>query len=367
MQLKHKLFVFVFLFSVSIIKISGQHNFFKGYEHLFTTPKSFVAGYTPTPPVIDGDINDQQWQKVEWTDLFEDIEGDMKPKPYYETRAKIMWDSTYLYIAAELQDPHVWGNLTERDQIVFFDNDFEIFLNPNNTTHEYFEIEINALNTIFDLYMNKPYREGSGALFSWDSQGMIHAVKINGTLNDPSDTDKGWTVEFAIPLRAVTVGNNVHIPNDGEIWRLNFSRVQWDTHIENGKYVKDKDAKGNVKPENNWVWSPQGVINMHEPERWGYLQFTTQEIGNNMPKFTRPYEEKMRDYLWLVYYKQKSYKENNGRYAVSLAELGIPNEVFIDSSKNILKLEATTSLFQAEIKNDKNQIIKINNEGLITK
>ena len=34
--------------------------------------------------------------------------------------------------------------------------------------------------------------------------------------------------------------------------------------MKNGKYV----------PEFNWVWSPQGVINMHVPERWGYVFFS---------------------------------------------------------------------------------------------
>ena len=25
--------------------------------------------------------------------------------------------------------------------------------------------------------------------------------------------------------------------------------------------------------EDNWVWSPQGRVDMHQPEHWGYLQF----------------------------------------------------------------------------------------------
>jgi hypothetical protein len=25
--------------------------------------------------------------------------------------------------------------------------------------------------------------------------------------------------------------------------------------------------------EDNWVWSPQGLINMHVPERWGWVEF----------------------------------------------------------------------------------------------
>jgi hypothetical protein len=50
--------------------------------------------------------------------------------------------------------------------------------------------------------------------------------------------------------------------------------VEWDTHAEGRRAVKLRDASGKDLPERNWVWSPQGVINMHYPERWGYLQFT---------------------------------------------------------------------------------------------
>ena len=51
--------------------------------------------------------------------------------------------------------------------------------------------------------------------------------------------------------------------------RMNFSRVHWDTIVTEGKYIKLE------KPEYNWVWSPQHAVNMHMPERFGYVQFTT--------------------------------------------------------------------------------------------
>lgn len=362
-QLKKNLLIVIFICLQTYVL--GQQNLFEGYEYLFTTPLSYMAPYTKQAPNIDGDINDEVWQNVPWTDLFQDIEGNQKPQPYYETRAKIIWDDERLYVAAELKDSHVWAKLTERDQIVFFDNDFEIFLNPNNSTHQYFEIEINALNTIFDLYLNKPYREGAGALFSWDSQGIQHATKVLGSINNPSDIDEGWTVEFAIPWRALTIGNDVHVPKPNEIWRLNFSRVQWDTHIENGQYVKDKDEKGNNKPENNWVWSAQGVVDMHLPERWGYLQFVKTENNESIPQFVLPYSEQMRSYLWLIYYKQKKYNEEHGSYAQSLQILDIPQQVIIDGEINKLQMEATHSLFEARIENDTTKPITITNEGLI--
>ena len=103
------------------------------------------------------------------------------------TRAKMLWDSTYLYIYAELQEADLWGTLRQHDTIIYDDNDFEVFINPDNTTHRYFELEINALGTVMDLFMNKPYRNGGKALMSWDAQGLLSAVTVRGTLDHPGD------------------------------------------------------------------------------------------------------------------------------------------------------------------------------------
>ena len=114
-------------------------------------PKGYLAHYTETPITIDGKISDCAWDLASWTDDFEDIEGDKKPRPLYQTRAKMLWDDNYLYIAAELIEPHIWGTLTEHDSVIFYDNDFEVFIEPDGDTHEYLEFEMNALNTGWDL------------------------------------------------------------------------------------------------------------------------------------------------------------------------------------------------------------------------
>ncbi|MOA60915.1 hypothetical protein D3C78_1859260 [compost metagenome] len=55
---------------------------------------------------------------------------------------------------------------------------------------------------------------------------------------------------------------------------MNFSRVQWDFEVKDGKYVKKSDPQtGKTLPEYNWVWSNMGVINMHIPEKWGEVTF----------------------------------------------------------------------------------------------
>ncbi|PRY11686.1 carbohydrate binding protein with CBM9 domain [Pontibacter ummariensis] len=340
---------------------------FAGLEPLFTEPKHYVTRFAEEAPVIDGNLEDAAWEGAAWTDSFLDIEGDVKQKPAFDTRVKMLWDDTYLFIAAELKEPHVWATLEQRDEIIFHDNDFEVFLSPENSTHQYYEIEVNALNTIFDLFLPKPYRNGGGAMIPWNAEGLLTAVQVQGTLNDPADTDKGWTVEMAIPFRAVTIGNETKVPEEGSLWRVNFSRVEWDTEINEGNYVKKKDDKGRFLPEHNWVWSPQGLINMHYPERWGYLQFTRQKSGSGSPAFVFPYTEKQKNYLWLVYYKQKEYYQKHGKYAKSLARAGLKNmrDVVIDTQPNRLQLKATRHQFMATIQLPEGAVWSINQDGLI--
>ncbi len=342
---------------------------FAGLEPLFTTPKSYVAYFVEKAPAIDGNLDDEAWQAVAWSENFVDIEGNAKPAPAFDTRMKMTWNDTHLFIAAEMKDPHVWATFKQHDAVIYHDNDFEVFIDPENTAHQYYEIEVNALNTVFDLFLPKPYRNGGGAMIPWDLHRLQTAVQVQGTLNNPADTDRGWTVEMAIPFRSVTIGNDTKVPADGSFWRINFSRVHWDTDIRDGNYVKRKDSKGRPLPEYNWVWSPQGLVNMHYPERWGYLQFTRQQAGGTAVNFTLPYAEKQKNYLWLVYYRQKKYYEQHRQYASSLAMLGFRknDKIMVDNQLNDLQLEATKRQFMATIQGPDETLWSINQEGLIQK
>ena len=221
-------------------------------------PLSYECHRITKPIQIDGKLDDAAWKKAQWTSDFVDIEGSAKPNPRFRTRVKMLWDDNYLYIAAELEEPNVTGTLTKHDSVIFKDNDFEVFIKPLPETESYYEFEINALNTGWDLFLPKPYNKGGKADNNWDIDGLKTAVHVEGTLNHPGDTDRGWTVEIAYPLRAFESRQHVPSPGAGTTWRINFSRVEW--------------APGKPR-EDNWVWSPQGVINMHVPERWGYLRF----------------------------------------------------------------------------------------------
>ena len=234
-------------------------------------PRMYVANFAQDSPVIDGRI-DEVWDQAKYSEDYIDIEG--RKTPLYPTQMKMLWDQEFLFILAKIEEPHVWGNLKQRDTVIFYNNDFEVFIDPDGDTHQYMELEINSLNTAWDLFLERPYRNKVKVDNAWNIEGLQSAVSYQGTLNDPSDTDLGWTLEIALPWKALERGNPSGTIPVNQFWRMNFSRVNWQFDLVNNKYVRKKDKNGKYLPEFNWVWSPQGVINMHVPERWGYVFFS---------------------------------------------------------------------------------------------
>ena len=258
-------------------------------------PRQYITYKAVEDLKIDGIGDEDSWKKAPWSDTFIDIEG--KKEPTYKTQMKMLWDDTCLYFFAKLDEPHVWGTLKQRDTVVFYNNDFEIFIDPDGDTHNYMEFEMNALNTIWDLLLTKPYRNHGVVLDSWDIQGIKTAVHIDGTLNNPNDKDTGWSIEIAIPwevLKEANTHNNIPVK---EFWRFGFSRVNWEFDLEDGRYSRKKNENGKYLSENNWVWSPQGVVNMHEPEKWGYVYFSDKEVGAK-DIFDIPKDEHLKWYMF---------------------------------------------------------------------
>lgn len=298
-------------------------------------PKSYVCYKTDKRIELDGVLNEAEWGKFDWSDSFVDIEGDKKPLPTYDTKVKMAWDEDYFYIAAKLQEPHIWAKLKQRDTVIFYDNDFEVFIDPQGDNHRYYEFEVNALNTVWDLLIAKPYRDGAPAINAWDIKGLQSAVKVYGSINDPSDLDQYWTVELAFPWEVLKeCAFESRKPKDGEQWRVNFSRVNWDVETKDGKYTKCVDSiSGKVLPEHNWVWSPQGVVAMHQPETWGYVQFSDFKAGSSCVSYQEDIDYDLKKELIRLYELQKKHYEKKLSYTTDL------------QSKYAIKIEFTSKQF----------------------
>ena len=244
------------------------------------TQREYACIFTRTAPALDGRLDDEAWSRAPWSEPFVDIEGPSKPAPRQLTWVKMMWDHERLYIGAQLAETDVWATYDRRDMVVFHENDFEIFIDPDGDARGYYEIEVNAKGTIFDLYLHRAYRDGGPALQSWNCQNLDGAVDVQGTCNVSGDTDRGWSVEMSIPWSSLVPPADAPRgsaeearlgapPEVGDTWRMNFSRVQWQLMKTAEGYAKVPGTR-----EDNWVWTPQWAVDMHRPEHWGRVRFT---------------------------------------------------------------------------------------------
>jgi hypothetical protein len=126
-------------------------------------------------------------------------------------------------------------------------------------------------------------------------------------------------VEIAIPWDALREHAHRRVPpEEGDQWRINFSRVEWDVQVVDGHYQKIKG------PEHNWVWSPQWVIDMHRPELWGILQFSRKSATR--ARFAPDPSFSARTLLMAAYYAQVEYKKRYGHWAARLEETSLSSD-----------------------------------------
>jgi hypothetical protein len=275
---------------------------------------AYNALYTTEKIKIDGKLNDKAWDKAEFISDFYDIRGKEFTRPSQQTYVKFLYDSDNLYVGAILKEKDIRAKLVNRDDIIWKDNDFEVFLDPFCDGKLYYELEVNALGTVMDLLMEKPYKDKGTFLLNWDFKGLKLKVKRNGTLNNSNDRDIDWCVEMAIPFDALKRGFDN--PKDRNVWRINLSRVQWN----------------NPEKEDNWVLEPTGVVDIHHPEKWAYLRFVSKD--GTVPHI---YARTVKNWMWERLKPSWSEQEYKKHFALA-KECGISAILFEGYDENIFRM-----------------------------
>lgn len=182
-------------------------------------PKVYRCPKVSVPPVVDGKLCDPAWRTAPPVGLVLSTTGKPATK---KTTARMCWDDTNLYVCFDCEDTDIWGTYTERDDLVYAEEVVEIFASPSCSLTSYYEINVSPRNTVFDARIQDPI-EGhpTTSVNTWNCEGIRTAVVVDGTLDNRTDVDRGWTAELAIPF----AGLATHTARRGERWRLNLYRI----------------------------------------------------------------------------------------------------------------------------------------------
>jgi hypothetical protein len=249
------------------------------------------------PFQVDGRLGEPCWKAAPRSRPFVDIvTGEAA---WFDTRVALLWDDEHLYFGFTIEETDVWATLKERDSKIYEDNDVEVFIAGRDA---YYEFEINALDTIYEafwiwkdallpgsLYYGRPEfnpetqrvmtlsgvgghvhpRGERWGFLDWDFPGLRHAVHIDGVLNRRNHTDRGWTVELALPWKGfeLLADGRPLPPKAGDIWRIDCSRFQQVT----------KDGRP-IPPGAGWTWNKHGHYDSHIPETFTYVHFSSRPI-----------------------------------------------------------------------------------------
>lgn len=262
----------------------------------------YLVYRTNAKPSLSGRLDDECWQRVPKSPRFVDM-ATAQPG-WFNTQSAILWDDEALYLGFWVEEPYPTAHLTERDSIIFTENDIEIFIDGGDC---YYEFELNARNTIyevffiwrdaflkgsrfdipeFDLMTKQVYSFGGNfdrqpetfwwgthprgprwAFLDWDFPGLETAVHIDGALNDPSQLSRGWTAEIKLPWAGMThLANGRSLPpQDGDEWRLFLGRFQ-------------QVPIGDKAETAAWCWTPHGLYDTHLPDKFTPVRFTNASL-----------------------------------------------------------------------------------------
>jgi len=169
--------------------------------------KTYITSKINTPITIDGVLNDDSWNSVQWGADFIENDPDENTAPTYQTKFKIVYDSKYLYVGIRSLDnepENIEKRLSRRDG--FAGDRVTINIDSYNDKRTGFSFTITAAGVKGDEFISK---NGNNWDDSWNPIWYTAATIDN----------KGWTAEFKIPFTQLKFGESKE-----QIWGLQVIR-----------------------------------------------------------------------------------------------------------------------------------------------
>ncbi len=192
------------------------------------------------------------WEKAAW----EPLQRRTASGHPYETRVKMLYSRTGLYVLMEAEDRTITATMNEDFLDLWHEDVLEFFLWPDQQYPVYFEYEISPLGVELPILIPNV----DGEFLGWrpwhyeDGRKTRKATTVAGGPKQSGARVTGWKAEVFVPYELLKPLQSVP-PQPGMRWRANFYRMDYD----DGRTT-------------SWDWARVGP-NFHDFNRFGTLVF----------------------------------------------------------------------------------------------
>lgn len=223
--------------------------------------EQYIAHKVDQKIVIDGEL-DAVWEKAELSKLNTYYNNATTPDHAALTTIRLLWDKKYIYVFFDVKDNYINGNITERDALTYLDDCAEVFFSPILEKPEFhFCMESSVTEATNDIVFLNDYvgADKDPVVIKGYNPNYKLKVKVNGTINNNTDIDEGWTMEIAWPLKSFTRVSELNPIKEGTEWLFMAIR-------------QDRDGKNDRATATNFPITDfsKGV---HQPKEFGRLLF----------------------------------------------------------------------------------------------
>ncbi|MDI1448846.1 DUF5916 domain-containing protein [Polyangium sp. 6x1] len=147
-----------------------------------------TATRVPTPPVLDGRLDELTWKRAKGSDAFTQKLPTPGDKPRYRTLVRVVYDDEAVYVGIDCEqtDDEIIARLTRRDRQVEADA-VTVTLDTRGDGRSALEFEVNAAGVLSDALRFNDTELSREWDEIWDAR--------------TARTPHGWSAEFKIPLR----------------------------------------------------------------------------------------------------------------------------------------------------------------------
>ena len=230
------------------------------------TEKELVIGEQPIykvarakgPIVADGKMDEESWKNAEVRSFDYFFRRD-EPLEKQQTKFRMLYDDANIYLCYEFEDTGLIARETGYDGRPYIDDCAEFFVLPvPDSLYMHFGFEVNILKAKYDYIVLWQFNNRNVFIQDYNPTYEV-GVTYDGTINDDTDVDKGWTMEFVIPMRVFQGFNTRNLA--GQRWA--FQAVRQDRNSVDDRW----------RSTSTLFPTYDVMLDVHPPNRFGLMEF----------------------------------------------------------------------------------------------